>query len=129
MEYQSLSQLLLFYRNTNYRHAFKVVILCPGWFDTPLTTNPKATRIHPAYKDNPALPCNQFRASKGPVLGDTSKLVQRVWEISNREEVPLRVPLGLDAIAGFESQLESMKKDLEAARHWSADLAFDSDSS
>ncbi len=80
---------------------------------------------HPAYS-SPGLAASttrEFLTGPGREMGgDSGKVAGAIYEIAHSENVGLRVPLGLDAIAGIEAQLESIRKDLEDARKWSVDL-------
>ena len=80
---------------------------------------------HPAYT-SPGLAAaatREYLTGPGRTMGgDADKAARAIYEIAHSENVGLRVPLGLDAIAGIEAQLESIRKDLEDARKWSVDL-------
>lgn len=85
----------------------------------------RAHAVHPAYTA-PGLPtaaAREFLAGPGrEVGGDPDKAARAIYEIARAESIGQRVPLGLDAIAGIEAQLEAIRKDLEEARKWSVDL-------
>lgn len=84
-----------------------------------------AHAVHPSYTAE-TLASSQARAFfAGPardVGGDPAKAAGAIHAIARTAGVGLRVPLGLDSIAGIEAQLESVRKDVEAAKGWSADL-------
>ena len=105
-----------------------ITILEPGVFNTRAITGTDgmhAHTAHPAYTDA-KLPSAQARAFFGgaaqDVGGDPVKAARAIYGIARDVRVGLRVPLGLDSIAGIEEQLEAIRKDLEIAREWSADL-------
>ncbi|KIY45357.1 NAD(P)-binding protein [Fistulina hepatica ATCC 64428] len=112
----------------------KVTILCPGWFRTPMVmANPVVEPAHPAYAANPNLPSMLVRqvfgpmqTGESPLLGDPKKLIQKFWDLSLLEEMPLHVPFGEDARACFERRYKELKADFEATERYSQNLTFDS---
>ncbi|KJA14795.1 hypothetical protein HYPSUDRAFT_220328 [Hypholoma sublateritium FD-334 SS-4] len=105
-----------------------VTMLEPGVFNTRAITDTDGMHTHaahPAYVAE-SLPSAQTRAFfAGPVRdvgGDPEKAARAIHVIAHANGVGLRVPLGLDAVSGIEAQLESIRKDVEAAKGWSADL-------
>ena len=109
--------------------GIRITILEPGVFNTRAITGTDGMHAHvahPAYTDA-NLASAQARAFFGGggaqnVGGDPAKAARAIFGIARDASVGLRVPLGLDSIAGIEEQLEAIRKDLEIAREWSADL-------
>lgn len=101
-------------------------------FVSVVTNNAVQITPHPAYASDPTLPSAMVREAfqtmvtgEHPALGDPSKLIKAIWEISTLEKLPPRVPLGLDSVAIFQSKIDQLKDDVEKTSHWSKDLRFD----
>ncbi|KAF7308773.1 NAD(P)-binding protein [Mycena kentingensis (nom. inval.)] len=110
----------------------KVMVLCPGWFKTNMTTtNAIVEEPHPAYAKNPNLASTLVRGAfvalhdgTSPLLQDATKLIEKFWALSKLENPPYRVAFGEDAKACFQAKWTGHKKDLEASEEWSKDLKF-----
>ncbi|KAJ7116126.1 hypothetical protein C8R43DRAFT_1038527 [Mycena crocata] len=110
----------------------KVMVLCPGWFKTNMTTvNAVTEEPHPAYAANKNLPSNQTRHAMiglgrgdSPLLQDATKLINKFWDLSKLDKPPYRVAFGEDAKGCFTTKWKGMKADLEASEEWSKDLTF-----
>nr|GAT43592.1 NAD(P)-binding protein [Mycena chlorophos] len=110
----------------------KVMILCPGWFKTNMTTvNAVLEEQHPAYAKNPNLASSLVRGAfvalergDSPLLQDPNKLIEKIWTLSTLENPPYRVAFGEDAKACFEACWKNHKRDLEASEEWSKGLTF-----
>ncbi|KAK7457196.1 hypothetical protein VKT23_010494 [Stygiomarasmius scandens] len=108
----------------------KITIIEIGGFVTKGQGSIVVTPPHPAYKDGPT---TAFRAyiQGPPIGGDAKKAAREIYNIALNLEnkfnedskgVPLRIPLGKDAISAVGGQLDAMKNDVERAGIWSEDL-------
>ncbi|KAF9068193.1 hypothetical protein BDP27DRAFT_1448631 [Rhodocollybia butyracea] len=105
----------------------KIVVLCPGFFKTPMVTNTHILEPLPAYAVNPQLPTILGRKAlrEGQVpTGDPVKLMNRIFELSKTDEHLFHVPLGVDAIGLFEARAKTLGCAAVGGVKWSEDLAF-----
>ncbi|KAF9068194.1 NAD(P)-binding protein [Rhodocollybia butyracea] len=105
----------------------KIVVLCPGYFKTPMNTNAHIREPLPAYASNPQLPTNLGRKAlrEGQVpTGDPVKLINRIFELSKTDEHLLHVPLGVDAVGLFEGKAKTLSCAAVGGVKWSEDLTF-----
>ncbi|KJA14793.1 hypothetical protein HYPSUDRAFT_220327 [Hypholoma sublateritium FD-334 SS-4] len=108
--------------------GISITLLEPGLFGTRAIVTDGGMHAHPVHPSYtapglPAAAMREFLAGPGrEVGGNPDKAARAIYEIARTEGVGQRVPLGLDAIAGIEAQLEAIRKDLEEARKWSVDL-------
>ncbi|KAJ7187052.1 NAD(P)-binding protein [Mycena filopes] len=110
----------------------KIMILCPGWFKTNMTlVNAVVEPVHPAYAGKEQLASIQVRRlfvdlirGDSPALQDATKLINKIWALSNAENPPYRVAFGEDAKGAFTAKWTALKSDLEASEEWSKDLTY-----
>lgn len=85
--------------------------------------------VHPAYTAEDLAGTgvrNFFVGGLAEAMGsDPSKASREIYKIASDDTVGLRVPLGNDSIQMLSGQLETVKKDVEAAGKWSVDLSVD----
>jgi len=63
------------------------------------------------------------RALVGAELeGDAEKFTRTVYQVVQGGKIPLRLPMGLDAIEILKGKIESLKATLAETASWSADL-------
>ncbi|KAK7457215.1 hypothetical protein VKT23_010518 [Stygiomarasmius scandens] len=108
----------------------KITIIEFGSFATKAQESSVFTPPHPAYVDGPTDAVRAY-AQEQPNRGDAKKAAREIYNIAlnlenmfngDSDGVPLRVPLGKDAIAMVGGQLDVKKKDVERAGIWSEDL-------
>ncbi|KAK7457198.1 hypothetical protein VKT23_010496 [Stygiomarasmius scandens] len=108
----------------------KITILELGGFATKIQESTVLTPAHPAYADGPAAAIRAYM--QGPQIGgDAKKAAREIYNIAlnldnmfkaDNDGVPLRIPLGKDAIGIVGGQLEAIRKDVERAGIWSENL-------
>ncbi|KAJ7187053.1 hypothetical protein C8R46DRAFT_1172014 [Mycena filopes] len=67
-----------------------------------------------------------LHSGESPALQDATKLINKIWGLSNVENPPYRVAFGEDAKGAFTAKWTALKSDLEASEEWSQDLAYSS---
>lgn len=81
---------------------------------------------HPAYTYEGSLTSMARQWLETTTLpGDIRKAARAIHEISDDEDVPLRVVLGEDAIESVLRKSASLKEGVEKSRHYSSDLKTD----
>lgn len=85
--------------------------------------------VHPAYdrEDVPTAGVRKFfETGLAEAAGaDPSKASREIYKIAVDDTVPLRVPIGVDALKNIVNQLDSLREAISAAEKWSVDLSFD----
>lgn len=108
----------------------QVTLIEPGTFLTTALKN-AVMLPPPASYTGPTVPAAMIRkalsslADPGLKLGDPSKGVKKIYELSNLSDPPLRLALGKDAIDGIRNQQQGVTADLEKYESWSDDLKMD----
>ena len=57
--------------------------------------------------------------------GDTAKAVQKIYDLAELSDPPMRLALGKDAIKYVREQQESVASDIAKFESWSKDLQMD----
>ncbi|CCH52931.1 short-chain dehydrogenase/reductase SDR [Fibrisoma limi BUZ 3] len=57
--------------------------------------------------------------------GDPVKAAEAIWQLSNQENPPLRLPLGRIALASILAKIESLRQDVEAGRDVATQAVFE----
>jgi hypothetical protein len=99
----------------------KINILEIGGFTTKGLDNVQPSNPHPAYVNTPitqirkimADPENAYRTAKPP-----SSAAKILYDIVDSNDVPLRVPVGLDAIAILKGRAEEIGVSTKYAEKW-----------
>lgn len=79
---------------------------------------------HPAYT-KPTLPTVAGRAALAngiPGGSDPAAGVQKIFDLSLRDDIPLHFALGKDALGGIKVALEGVAKDIAKLESWSDGL-------
>lgn len=106
----------------------KITLVEPGYFRTPLGGKAAQFPAHPAYTKPDGHVAKQREYEKiayddpANKMGDVEKAAQKIFDLSNLAEPPLRLPLGKDSVAEIRSQLQRIAADLDAYEEWSGDL-------
>ncbi|KAF8958852.1 hypothetical protein BDZ97DRAFT_1840305 [Flammula alnicola] len=89
----------------------KACILEPGGFETEWRNASIRYDQHPAYAENPA----NFRNLRGSItmLGDPAKAAKAIVKLSNEPKLPMRVPLGSDALAIVKTKSQIVGRDAD----------------
>ncbi|RPD76317.1 NAD(P)-binding protein [Lentinus tigrinus ALCF2SS1-7] len=113
--------------------AWNVKSLDPG-FDTEIMSTLQLAPQHPAHANsNPALdtirkiqqePRDTARMRQ---LSDTSKGVQKIFELTRLAHPPLRIPLGKDSVGFIRGYAAELTQTVEEHASWSDDLAYEGD--
>lgn len=105
-----------------------------GGFVTDVVQRLQTAPQNPAYADptNPASLTRNYSAAsldkEGPRKGqwsDPVKGAQKVYELSQLSDPPLRLVLGKDANNAIGEYLTQLKREVEQYASWSDDLAFE----
>ncbi|CAL1712882.1 unnamed protein product [Somion occarium] len=106
----------------------KITLVEPGTFRTEILAKLGEGYSHPAYT-KPSLLSNVNRAAlpdeKLMKQADTSKGVQKIYDLSLLPNPPLRLPLGKDAVAMVRGEAKSILEDAAKYESWSEGLDFD----
>ncbi|CAL1712884.1 unnamed protein product [Somion occarium] len=106
----------------------KITLLEPGAFRTKGADKlSELTYTHPAYT-KPTLPSVATRAylNNGvPKGADTSKAVQRIFDLAGEPEPSLRFPIGKDALVSVRGEAKRILQDAAKYESWSEGLEFD----
>ena len=106
----------------------QVTLVEPGTFLTPALRN-SVILPPPASYTGATVPAAMIRkalSSLGDLkLGDPSKGVKKIYELSSLADPPLRLALGKDAIDYIRSQQKVVTADLEKYESWSDDLKME----
>ena len=102
----------------------QLIIVEPGFIDTPLRFKQTWSQPHPAYLSNPNLPITQWRA-RGDVVAewkDPRKSVALFYRVAILPNPPLRLAVGRDAISGMRKKVADIVQDLDEYEAWSEGL-------
>ncbi|CAL1712830.1 unnamed protein product [Somion occarium] len=105
----------------------KTTLVEPGTFRTEVIGKLGEGYNHPAYT-KPTLITNVLRATLRDHKmkeGDTSKGVQKIYDLSLLLDPPLRLPLGKDAVEMVKGEAKSILDDAAKYESWSEGLDFD----
>ena len=61
----------------------------------------------------------------GAKPGDTEKAAKAIYELSGRDDLPLDIPLGQDAIGSAESRITALQAGVAEGKKWAAAVAKD----
>ena len=98
--------------------GIKVTIVEPGPFRTAFAGKGfgVAEKTIPDYASTAGFFSERIRAADGKQEGDPAKAAKAIWDITQIENPPLRLPLGKIAVGTLTSKLESVQKDLNDYR-------------
>jgi NAD(P)-dependent dehydrogenase (short-subunit alcohol dehydrogenase family) len=94
--------------------GIKVTIVEPGPFRTNFAGSSfkQASKIIDDYHETAGAFKQRMKAVDGKQEGDPAKAAQAIFDITNSENPPLRLPLGKIAVMSLTAKLESVSKDL-----------------
>lgn len=99
--------------------GIRFLIVEPGAVKTQFLSNMITTSDHPAYS-NPACPTNQLRTFfKAPQTSSSDSIARAILEASQREKIPLRLPLGPDSWSMIMEKVANMRSELQAVESMS----------
>jgi NAD(P)-dependent dehydrogenase (short-subunit alcohol dehydrogenase family) len=109
--------------------GIKTMVVEPGFFRTELLVEGAST-IWPKltvedYAERTKQTIAAWSGMNGLQGGDPAKLAAAIVTLSDSGELPLRFVAGADAMAAVESNLQTIKVQIEAHRGLSASLTFD----
>lgn len=98
--------------------GIKVTIVEPGPFRTNFAGSSfrEAAKSIEAYNETAGIFRERMKQVNGKQEGDPAKAAQAIIEISTSDTPPLRLPLGKIAIGTITAKLDSVQRDLDAAR-------------
>jgi len=109
----------------------EIIILAYGWYRTHMQShNAPLYPDHDAY-DNAALAPKQVRTAfalmqKGQdeILGDPAEAIRVTYDLLKlpKGELPLIIPLGNDAVAGFRGRIKELEAAVEKGAVWSKEI-------
>ncbi|KAG0694938.1 hypothetical protein DFH29DRAFT_296367 [Suillus ampliporus] len=101
----------------------KICIIEPGAFYTNGINGGMLLPQHPAYADESFATSVWRHRLDGVVFeGDAEKFTRAVYQVAQGENIPQRLPMGLDAIEMLTAKIESLKATVTETAGWSKDL-------
>ncbi|KAH7921105.1 NAD(P)-binding protein [Leucogyrophana mollusca] len=106
----------------------KICIIEPGAFRTNVLNAAPVFPVHPAYADEPSSQAYMMRQAISTLdfEGDAGKFARTVYEIANGNNIPARLPMGLDAVGTLRAKGEGLIRTADETQSWSADLKRES---
>ena len=108
--------------------GIKTTIVNPGFFRTELLTEQSTNYAAPSiadYDGRRAAQLEFWKAQNGQQSGDPAKLARALITIAGQESPPRRFIAGADAIGTAEQVVADLKSQIDAERHLSTSLSFD----
>ncbi|KAF8996896.1 NAD(P)-binding protein [Cyathus striatus] len=99
----------------------KVIILELGGFRTGAVNIPTLP-LHPSYTGSTSNYIRNFFAGPMEHIADADNGAREIYKIAGDKNAPLHIPFGLDAIAGVNKKIESIKEEVANSEKWSVDL-------
>ncbi|KAH7884548.1 hypothetical protein F5I97DRAFT_1469133 [Phlebopus sp. FC_14] len=102
----------------------KICIIEPGGFNTNATASATILPQHPAYTSSAT--ALSRAALPGAIFdGDADKFTKTVYRMATGNDIPLRLPMGHDALGALTAKVEELSSVVVEAALWSADLKRD----
>ncbi|GJE91665.1 NAD(P)-binding protein [Phanerochaete sordida] len=109
----------------------KICIVTPGTFRTEVRAKATVVPSHPAYSsvEAPRQAREYFDTTWDPSrptrIGDVTKAVARIYEVSAMEHIPSRLFLGNDSVASVRSKLQRLAAEADESEQWAQGLLED----
>lgn len=106
--------------------GIKVTVVEPGPFRTNFAGKGfvMAHKTIEAYQETAGRFRQAMQEKHGKQEGDPQKAAEAIWQISQSDSPPLRLPLGKTAIATITQKLKSVEADLKANEHLAREAVF-----
>jgi NAD(P)-dependent dehydrogenase (short-subunit alcohol dehydrogenase family) len=108
--------------------GIRTMLVEPGFFRTELLT-PASTQYANSsvedYAERTEQTVTAWKGMNGQQDGDPAKLADALVQLAGRDEQPLRVPAGADAVATLEQKAKDLLAQADANRDLSSSLAHD----
>jgi NAD(P)-dependent dehydrogenase (short-subunit alcohol dehydrogenase family) len=108
--------------------GIRTMLVEPAFFRTELLT-PESTKYAESsiadYAERTEQTVTAWKSMNGQQGGDPAKLAEALVRLAAREDPPLRLPAGADAVTTFENRAKLLLEQADANRELSSNLAHD----
>ncbi|KAH7906919.1 NAD(P)-binding protein [Hygrophoropsis aurantiaca] len=105
----------------------KVCIIQPGAFHTHVMDAAQLLPPHPAYIHETSSAAYHIRdiVPTAEFQGDPEKFVRTLYKVATGGDIPLHLPMGMDAVVTIRAKAEKIIAGVNAVESWSANLKRD----